>query len=218
MTSLLPPRFLFRYSLPVRQRDTLPLRGKRLLDLPAECTLPDFAALDGGNHTGELRLAWNQEGLGISVQVRGKKRPIECAERFGDANEGLQVWIDTRNTQSIHRASRFCHHFCLIPKGSGKSSQEPFAIQLPIARAREETPRANTGEILLAAEVARDGYLLEAWLPASVLHGYDPAANPRLGFYYFLRDRELGDQYLTVGPEFPFTYDPSLWATLELVP
>jgi hypothetical protein len=29
-------------------------------------------------------------------------------------------------------------------------------------------------------------------------------------------DRELGWQTFTVGPEFPFVEDPSLWGTLEL--
>jgi hypothetical protein len=32
-----------------------------------------------------------------------------------------------------------------------------------------------------------------------------------------VRDAELGDASLTVGPEFPYAHDPSLWSTLELV-
>jgi hypothetical protein len=35
--------------------------------------------------------------------------------------------------------------------------------------------------------------------------------------YYHIRDQELGDQFLSVGWEFPFADDPSLWAVLELV-
>ncbi len=89
-------------------------------------------------------------------------------------------------------------------------------MQRPIARAREESPLADPADISIAADVAKDGYLLQCWFPASVLHGYDPDATPRLGFYYFLRDEEFGQQYLSVGPEFPFAADPSLWATLEL--
>jgi hypothetical protein len=40
--------------------------------------------------------------------------------------------------------------------------------------------------------------------------------HPRLGFCYAVMDRELGWQTFTVGPEFPFAEDPSLWGTLEL--
>jgi hypothetical protein len=62
----------------------------------------------------------------------------------------------------------------------------------------------------------KEGYLLEAIIAASALHGYDPENHPRLGFFYWIRDLELGDQTLTVGPDFPFWEDPSLWCTLQL--
>ena len=38
------------------------------------------------------------------------------------------------------------------------------------------------------------GWRLEAFLPAAVLHGFDPEQNPRLGFCYAVRDAELGEQ------------------------
>ena len=57
---------------------------------------------------------------------------------------------------------------------------------------------------------------MEAFLPAVVLNGFDPEQNPRLGFYYAIRDAELGEQTLTVGSDFPYADDPSLWSVLEL--
>ncbi len=54
------------------------------------------------------------------------------------------------------------------------------------------------------------------WTPAECLQGYDRDSNPLLGFYYAVKDAELGEQFLTVGREFPFDHDPSLWSTLEL--
>ena len=47
--------------------------------------------------------------------------------------------------------------------------------------------------------------------------GFDPEQHPRWGIYYHLRDRELGDEYLSVNGDFPFGEDPSLWEVLELV-
>ncbi|MGE5195220.1 MAG: hypothetical protein ACM3U2_22225 [Deltaproteobacteria bacterium] len=217
MSSLLPHRFLFRYSLPVRYDRKLPKAGKKLLGLGREFAMADFSALDKVAPFGELRLAWNERGLGIAVEVKGKNRPPECPREAPEAGDGMRFFIDTRNTQNIHRASRYCQQFCLFPTGGGSNSTDPWAAQLPILRAREEAPRVNIAEIRLAAAVSKTGYLLEAWLPAGVLYGYDPEAQPRLGFYYALRDAELGEQYLSVGPEFPFAIDPSLWSTLELV-
>ena len=217
MPPLIPPRFLFRYSIPIRYLP--PARGKdnRLRTLPAEFRLPDLPAIEGATQTGDLRLAWNEQGLAITLEVVGKQRKVKSNWRSPDTAEGLQVWIDTRNTQSIHRASRFCHHFCLVPVGNPRSPAEPYGVQLPIARAKEETPLAAPREILIASSVTRHGYSLDAWLPASILQGYAPDASPRLGFYYAILDDELGAEYLSVGHEFPIALDPSLWATLELV-
>jgi hypothetical protein len=66
------------------------------------------------------------------------------------------------------------------------------------------------------SRATRSGYELEIWIPAECLQGYDRDSNPMLGFYYAVKDAELGEQFLTVGREFPFDHDPSLWSTLEL--
>ena len=58
--------------------------------------------------------------------------------------------------------------------------------------------------------------MLQAFIPAAAITGYDPAEHPKLGFSYAVVDRELGWQTLSLGPEFPFVEDPSLWCTLEL--
>lgn len=211
---LLPARFLFRYSFPIPFEKALPKAGKKLLALPATCALPDVGGMEGVKPFGELRLAWNRGGLGISVEVRGKKHPVQGSVRTPTTSDSLQVWIDTRNTQNIHRASRFCHHLCLLPTGGpgGAAAVVPLAI----ARAREEVSLSDAGDFRIHAELSRGGYLLEAWLPAGTLHGFDAEASPRLGFSYLLADSELGEQALTVGNQFPVSHDPSLWSTLEL--
>lgn len=217
MSPVLPPRFLFRYSIPVAKVDDIPRSGSKLLDLPRTCELPDFADLENTSRFAHISAAWNEGGLGVAVTVSGKTLPIACDRNVPTESDGLQLWIDTRNTQSIHRSSRFCHHFCLLPAGGGAKGDKPFAIQLPIARAKEETPIADSKRIRIAAEKLTGGYRLEVWLSADVLNGFDPDANPRLGFYYQVIDAELGEQFLSVGRDFPFAHDPSLWSTLELV-
>jgi hypothetical protein len=69
----------------------------------------------------------------------------------------------------------------------------------------------------VASQKRSDGYTLAAYIPAAALTGYKPADQPRLGFTYALFDRERGEQTFSIGSEFPFGSDPSLWGTLELV-
>jgi hypothetical protein len=217
-TALLAQRFLFRFSLPVRHVAGLPHSKSGRLDLPEDCRLPDLGGLEGVTPLADVRVAWNEGGLGVSARVEGKRHPPDCDPDQPGESDGLSVWIDTRNTQSIHRAGRFCHWFVFLPAGGGKRGDQPVARQLRIPQARDEAPLADAGKLLVSCERDATGYRLEAWLPGDVLHGFDPEASPRLGFYYCVRDAELGEQFLTVGREFPFTHDPSLWTTLELAP
>lgn len=222
MPEVVPYPFLFRLAIPIQRLDTIPKRGRRLLDLSDDFRLPDLSELQMVRPTGELRMAWNDDGLGVSVLVQGKQQEPVCDPIHPTTSDGLQLWLDTRDTQTIHRASRFCHHFCFLPSGGGDDDQSPFAVQLPIAQAREVTPLAANGSLLVHAELLSDGYRLEAWLRRDQLHGFDPAANreagtpSRLGFYFAIKDREIGDQTLSVDASFPFAADPSLWSTLEL--
>lgn len=132
-------------------------------------------------------------------------------------SDGLQVWLDTRDTHNVHRASRFCHRFACLPFGGGRKRNEPLADQLLINRARENARPVRPGDLKCRSEQRVDGYLLELFLPAAALTGFEPAEHPRLGFTYAVFDQELGEQAFTVGGELPYDEDPSLWGTLELV-
>ena len=213
---LVPHSFLFRYSFPVLYEKKLPKRGKKILSLLDQFCLPNIGNLDDQPSFAQIKVAWNEKGFGVSVEVAGKKHPPECDVSSPNLTDCLQVWIDTRNTQSIHRASQFCHHFCLFPAGGGKGKKSPVVLQRPVSHAREESPMAETKKIKQAVIISKKGYLLETWFPSETLHGFDTEANPKLGFYFSLHDTEQGEQHLTVNREFPFAHDPSMWSTLDL--
>ncbi len=218
MAPIIPQSFLFRYSLAAHRCDELPIlkRGK-LISLPKEFAIVVPSGLTDGPAFADLRIAWNDQGLAITANVTGKKHPPEADPQIALESDGLQLWIDTRDTQSIHRASRFCHHFCILPRGGGQKKDQACVVQLPIARAREDAPTAVLKTSKVSASLTQDGYELSIWLPAEALTGFEPEVNPRIGFYYCVRDSELGEQCLSVDREFPFDHDPSLWATLRLV-
>ena len=215
-SNLLPPPFWFRLAIPCRRIEDLPRSKGRLLDLPDSCRLPDTSAFEGKPSWADVRAAWNPGGLAVSVEVAGKSSPITREPLGGAAGEGLQVWIDTRDTRTIHRASRFCHRFTftLMPSPQGLLIA---ASHKPIARATADPPLADIDEVDLRCEVTRGGWRLEVFFRATALNGFDPETNRRLGFAYQVTDLEREDRFLTVGRDFPIGEDPSLWATLELV-
>jgi hypothetical protein len=215
--SLLSPAFLFRFSCGCRKASVLwPERGA--VELTGEYALPSFGELEGRRRFADLRMGWNEQGFGLALRVTGKAQACWCRETRVEDSDGLSVWLDTRDAHNIHRANRFCHRFVFLPFGGGSRAEQPVAVLLPINRARE-LPKPIEPRVL-RAESARlkDGYELKTFIPGSAITGFDPAEHPRLGFSYAVIDRELGWQTFSVGPEFPFVEDPSLWGTVELAP
>ena len=211
---LLPARFLFRFSLPCRYRR--PLWSSQRAGLDERHRLVGFAELEGRATPADVRTAWSEEGLAFTVRVEGKRQAPWCRAGKREDSDGLQVFIDTRDVHNVHRAGRFCHRFVFLPGGSGRRFDQPVAERLPIHRAREHPRAIETGQLQVRSEKRIDGYLLEAFIPAETLTGFDPQEHPRLGFNYAVIDRELGQQTLSAGSPLPYQEDPSLWATLEL--
>jgi hypothetical protein len=175
-----------------------------------------LADLDHGLAYGELRTAWNEEGIAFSLRVDGKKQLPWCRDSRPDESDGLRIWLDTRDMHNIHRASRFCHQFMFMPAGAGKNLDEPFAEHLFIYRARENPKPVKHSLLKVRRDKRPGGYVLEAFISGQALTGWDPAEHRRIGFTYAVVDRELGTQTFTCGPEFPYHEDPSLWGSLEL--
>lgn len=215
-TPLLPQAFWFRVSSACPMVEGIPRAKGRLLDLPESCALPDLGALEGRDSWARVRVGWNPAGLGVACEVVDKAGPISPEPGRTSGLDGAQLWVDTRDTRNVHRATRFCHRFfATIAPGSGRSLDVEVA-QKPIARAIADAPTARPGSIQARAERTLSGWRLELFFPAEALHGFDPETNRRLGFGYQVTDPDRGDQFFGVGREFPIGEDPSLWSTLTL--
>ena len=219
MPPLVPNRFLVRVCHPCPYVKRMPgdEDADRLVELPEAGRPYTLAALDGRADFADLRLGWNELGLGVQVTVAGKSQPPAGDLDRPRTSDGLTLWIDTRDARASHRASRYCHQFHFLPAGGGADKTEPAFAQTKINRALQDAPLCGPADVAFRCEKLKKGYRLEAFLPAAVLTGFDPEQHPRLGVFYHLRDAELGDQFLSVGHEFPFGDDPSLWEPLELV-
>jgi hypothetical protein len=211
---LLPARFLFRFSAPCRYRE--PLWSKKGAELDEGYRLVGLSELEGQKPFADVRAAWSESGIALSVGVHGKQQPPWCRASRSEDSDGLQVWIDTRDVHNVHRATRFCHRYVFLPGGS-KGDNSPTSELLSIHRAKDPPGPIRGGLVKAYCTGMKDGYILDALIPAEALAGFDPTEHPRLGFTYAVIDRELGEQTFSVGSPMPYQEDPSLWATLELV-
>jgi len=213
MPELVPNRLLFRFEFPILRCGRPPALDGDAARWDDRWLLPPLHTIDGGVGFGRVWVCWNEDGLYIAAAVSGKKSPPRCDPARFRHSDHLRVMTDMRDTRTIRRATRFCQQFYFLPVGGGRSGRKPVAGSAPVARAQADAPPVKPGEIPIAAKVAGGGYSLTAHLPASVLAGFDPAENPRIGFFAILEDCELGQQSLTVGDDLNWWCDPSMWPT-----
>ena len=115
--------------------------------------LPEGARLEGRSPWAEVRVGWNPRGLGIVVQAEGLADPQLAADRpegFAD----VQLWVDTRDTRDVSRATRFCHRFSAAIRLAEPGRKLVVEVaQKPIARAVADPPMARSGQIESRAEL-----------------------------------------------------------------
>ncbi len=222
MKTLIPNRLLFRFEFALRFRAKPPKIDGKLKGWTDAELLPALGEMDGENTFAPVWSCWNDRGIYIATRVSGKRSPLCCDPRAFWKGDNLRLMLDMRDTRNIKRATKFCHHFFFWPCGGGNGGADgsadgsPVAASAPINRAKENAPPVAPGEIQIKADVRKDGYALEAHIPAKCLNGFDPEQHGRIGFYTILEDRDHGRQSLTVGDDLPWHVDPSLWATAVL--
>ena len=102
--ALVPYQFLFRVLHPCPHVKRMPLPGKgQLLDLPAEQSVDNLAAMDGEKNFADVRIAWNELGIGLQVEVRGKQQLAVGNPDRPRGSDGVTLWLDTRDARTNHR-------------------------------------------------------------------------------------------------------------------
>lgn len=213
---LLPTTFLFHYQITVGRRSDLPKSKGKLLDLSDESRLPWLICQPEKTPFADVRLAWNDNGLALQVEVSSRSVPLNHPG-LGQKNQpAISLWFDTRPSPDSHRAGRFCSHWSIRPGQKGGASRPPLIEAVAIARAREESTLPSADDVLINDQPLENGYKLEAWFPRESLPGYDPEVSPHMGFFYQIEEPEFGVQMPWEAGGFPVDSDPSLWLTLLL--
>lgn len=216
MPPLVPNRLLFKFEFPLHRCARPPRLDGDVANWDERWLLPPLHQIDDAMTLGRIWACWDDGGLYVGAAVSGKQQPLRCDAAHFRQSDHLRVMTDMRDTRSIRRATRFCQQFYFLPTGGGKGGREAIAGGAPVARAQQDAPVAKPGDIPIGSKVLKGGYSLTAHLPARVLSGFDPAENPRIGFFAILEDTELGQQSLTVGDDLNWWCDPSMWPTAVL--
>lgn len=217
MPHVLPPSLLFDFSLRIPRINALPRRRGRPVNLPETARLPYPARLERPESPLDVRAAWNPQGFGCQFAVSGRTAPPQSsAKNPAKRADSVLVFLDTRPSTGNHRATAWCVSYRITPfdpEHAGNPAISFHAIsQQPGGRESNDLRRC-----LLNSAVRTDGYDVEAWIPAELIHGFDEIGQiGRIGFYCIVDDTEHGPLHFGIGDDFPVTIDPSTWVPLEL--
>lgn len=168
-----------------------------------------------------FHLAWNERGLFIAFEVPDAE--IEAAPATGRwwTRDCVEFWIATRPVppdQVIYNA--YCHQFFFVPVSmpdrDGQSGTFGQWHREGDALTQHRIPHP---QIKFAARVLADRYVVEAFIPAEALHGFDTASSPTLAFNLHVRDFQAAtDAYWSAGKEQNTQLRPNTWGVLRLMP
>ena len=213
---IVPPSFLFQYQLFIPRMDDLPRKKGRRLQLPDTARVFVPATMNQGAAGLDVRLAWNPDGLGMELILQGKKQELSGRRHDLKHSDHVLVFIDTRHTANVHRATQFCTSMQILP--SDEAADDGPTVQfVDIAQQRGTHREQDAKKVVVDVESVSDGYRLELWIPAAQIPGF--AETPEighLGFYVVVEDTELGQLPLSIGEDFPVALDPSTWLQLNL--
>src|SRR4029077_6804481 len=120
--------------------------------------------LENSPRWAEVRLGWNNQGLGITV-LSDAGSPQQLTERRPEGFAVAQFWIDTRDSRNVSRATRFCHRFVVrIDRGDSRGRLYAEVTQRPVARATADAPLSRCDDVPVRVELSRTGWLLELFL------------------------------------------------------
>lgn len=214
LAALKPVNF-FQLQLDCRK---LPSAGKKMngefrisernLD---EYSLPTTGFLTKDLVFAEVALGWSIEGIEAYIKV-GCPFIKACYPQVA-SGDSVELFIDTRDIKTSGYNTRFCHHFFFFPEAlEGKRAGE-----LTRFRSEDAHDLCDPDELKVKAALKKDQYTLQAYIPASCLHGYDPEQYQYLGFTYRINHGGRSQHFSVVSDEFRLEQQPSLWGSLKLI-
>lgn len=174
--------------------------------------LPDLSTLNGSDRFAKVALGWSPDGLELFSYV-----DVPYARAYYpqfEKGDSFELCIDTRDVKTSGYNTRFCHHFVFLPEAVEGIS----AAEITKFRTEDAHELCLSSDLQVKSTLKSNHYLLQCFIPAQCLQGYDPDQFERLGMTYRV-NRSVGspEQFSVLAEEFKFQEQPSLWASVRLI-
>ena len=174
--------------------------------------LPHLEDLLDEDSFAQVAIAYHEKGLFIGVLV---DKPFEQA-CFPKVNlgDGVEIFLDTRNLKNVGSLHRFCHHFIFLPKEVNGVQ----CIEVTRLKMEDSHPLCDPSLLHIDVEFKKNSYVMQIFIEADALFGYDLSICKKLGFSYKMHGKNYRPQHLNLSSEHTlFEKYPASWASLNLI-
>lgn len=204
-----------------------PRLNGELSDWPASARLPNVRAVKSmGSERSKLAppailVGWREEGLYLAFEVFDDHVSAAPADGWWWSKDSIEFWISTQPTKADQATYDVnCHHFFFVPvdfpsrDGIGGVIGQWYVPGSAIHATLVPHPEAKS-----AIRVLADRYVVEIFIPAKALTGFDPAHQNGMAFNAQVRNYEQSAEYYWSAPKVVVTQArPNTWGTVYLEP
>ncbi len=215
------PAWLFDLGFPIQEyRGRIATPEDLNWHLQKEYEIPALSSLSGGKQLAETCMSWSSSGLFFQSTFKASAGKMASAASLTSRAALLTLYIDTRWSPGVHRATSFCHRFDFILNRPTKALPvaRGHGELNPIQRARSAPAAIHPRDISVAAFLHSESFEIKAFLKGATLTGYSPEEFQEIGVFYTINDAVFGNQIMARTLQSPYFEDPSVWCRCKLLP
>ncbi len=164
-------------------------------------------------------MGWTPQGLYMGLEVFDNDISGAPANGWWWTRDNVELWFSTRPVGSDQNVySPYCHQFFIVPQDpSGNAGISSVVGQW---HRDGDALRENLiphPQVKCASRLLADRYVVELFIPAGALNGFDPISQPAMAFNIHIRNYQHAIDYFWSAPKEVLTqYRPRTWGTLYM--
>ncbi len=164
-------------------------------------------------------LGWRDEGMYIGVEVYKQIMESVPATSRWWTRDNVEFWVSTRPVpmdQQVYNAN--CHQFFFVPNARPVDGELGVVGQWHRPGDAIEKNLVPHPSIVHQSRNLPDRYVMEMFIPAAAMHGWDPKNFPEIAFNLHVRNFNQSLDYFWSAPKEAATQlRPSTWGKLMLI-
>lgn len=164
-------------------------------------------------------LGWTEQGLYLGIEVFDSDVHSTPATGWWWTRDYVEFWIHTRPDQASSEGyDAYSHQFFFVPNAwPGEDGVAGVVGQWHRPGDALKDHLIPHPDIRQAARILPDRYVVEMFIPAKALNGFDPARQPTLAFNLHVRNFQHATDYFWSAPKEVLTQlRPRTWGSIVL--